>query len=1090
MSKEKPEFVDENAWWSSSDKEWVLGAKDDAGEFHGLVTYWRPDGSLVNHCNFEHGTPNGVYKRYHQSGEISRQGIFEAGRIHGTDVFTRSDDETTENFPSGLSEHVWRAEMDMVNGSMVAGRLYNRKGQQVGEDGEPCPERPRDVPHEAVYSSTSGRWVLGKTGESYKRAGLWQFYTQEGWVEQETVYEDGEIKEDTLYRNTYESHAQIHLNAKDFDACDRSVEAGLNELEDDVDCLLLRWIQVQCLSGEGKADKALSLAAETLKGYPIQAHWGRFMPQGQRGYNTRSQIQAFLAIAHIEAERGEEAYTLIREAITQSTRKQALYYVIKANALNLLGRNDDEFSSIKSALSIDSRIDELEVYRNDPKFSEWLQAIDPESMTLEGAWTILGEAGEKLGQYQGVLVPDEDDDEEDEESVERAVFSPEKADICLDHPLDISTLPEENPELAIFAELAGKLDIHNYRGGYSAVVESTLSSAVTTIDGNWLARIQSIFLPASQVTLDDESMMLASWHTTENRTSRVYSIHQDEAEFYHRAESISAMITGSLELNDEDTETTISEHQKNQWLKAASVTEEHEPFESHLELLALEPRTHWIVNLLVGKNPDIVSEIHLGEGINTAASNEDWEREKAFLAWPHLQAYWLFHHAVFGNHEALSEVVEHTNCSYPAVSELANFAKQILAGEEVSEEFWNLDRVSEYRMQALDERSELLSEKAKAQVLEDNKGIFEADNKMTLALETLRKDSKNEGLVSFLEGLKSFGGSLDGVQEALARKMEKPMDFYMSMKKGRVTPFEEFYRRMDILPQRIEEIAAREEPLLALFEAAFQKGGQSPDDNSKVMAGTLYGLGVLTIVDAAGFDAFITRVKSMPFYPDKFGQFRRLELAMLAQKFLGESTEAKKFLRQEAARYAEQAEDWKSDTFDFADRMLTATGDEEQLSKLNARLCETSFSGANWTESVAIAQRFLDNPSPLMASGLKAAVDKELGRHDDGERAIVVRAYAKCAGQEARVVLLNWLDTISDVRENCQKAALLSGLIEIGVDTDQLAETLHSARAVLGELTSGSMKLGAAVSLMKTIHDHRIPGFASEAKVVNENAQT
>jgi len=226
MSKEKPESVDVNAWWSPSDNEWVLGAKDDDDEFHGLVTYWRPDGSLVNRCNFEHGTPQGVYKRYHQSGEISRQGVFVAGKIHGTDVFTRSDDETTENFPSGLNGQVWRAEMDMVNGSMVAGRLYNRKGQQVGEDGDPCPERPRDVPEEAVYSSTSGRWVLGKTGDSYKRVGLWQFYTQEGWVEQETIYEDGEIKEDTLYHNTYGSHAQIHLNAKDFDACDRSARTA------------------------------------------------------------------------------------------------------------------------------------------------------------------------------------------------------------------------------------------------------------------------------------------------------------------------------------------------------------------------------------------------------------------------------------------------------------------------------------------------------------------------------------------------------------------------------------------------------------------------------------------------------------------------------------------------------------------------------------------------------------------------------------------------------------------------------------------------------------------------------------------------
>lgn len=315
------------------------------------------------------------------------------------------------------------------------------------------------------------------------------------------------------------------------------------------------------------------------------------------------------------------------------------------------------------------------------------------------------------------------------------------------------------------------------------------------------------------------------------------------------------------------------------------------------------------------------------------------------------------------------------------------------------------------------------------------------------------------------------------------------MDYYMSMKKGRVTPFEEFFARMDVFPERVEEIPERERPLVELFEAAIERGSQSSDDHSKVMAGSLYGLGILTVKDAAGFEGFLAEVESKAFYPEKFGRFRRLEVAMIAAQYLGESDAAKNFLRQEAARFAEQAEDWKSDTFDFADRTLTASGDDAQLIALNERLCSAHFSGANWTESIAICQRFLDTPSPLMASGLKAAIDKGLGRHDDGQRATVVRAYAKCAGKDARVALLECLESISDVRKECERAALLAGLIEVDIGTDALSGTLEKAQKVLGELRSGSMKLGAATSLLRTIFEHRIPGFASIAKTVNSSVQ-
>ena len=128
---EKPPSVPAEAVWSDRESEWVLATKDDEERMHGRVTNWRPDGTLVNHCDYAHGVPHGAYERFHQSGEVSREGTFADGQLQGTDVFHRTDATTTEHFPQGLPTEVWRAEMDMVHGRVVAARCYDRKGSPI-----------------------------------------------------------------------------------------------------------------------------------------------------------------------------------------------------------------------------------------------------------------------------------------------------------------------------------------------------------------------------------------------------------------------------------------------------------------------------------------------------------------------------------------------------------------------------------------------------------------------------------------------------------------------------------------------------------------------------------------------------------------------------------------------------------------------------------------------------------------------------------------------------------------------------------------------------------------------------------------------
>jgi hypothetical protein len=209
--QERPSGVPEAAVWSTDDDEWVLATTNPAGEHHGLVTYWRPDGTLVNHCSFVDGVPHGWYKRYHPSGEVSRQGSYEGGKVHGTDVFHRSDAPTSEAFPRGLGERVWRAEMDMNQGAVMAGRCYDRAGHQVSESGEPYPARPAAVPERASFTAKTGRWLEGATDERFQRHGLWRFYDAGGTLVEETAYDHGAEAWSQRYGSAQEAAAEVAL---------------------------------------------------------------------------------------------------------------------------------------------------------------------------------------------------------------------------------------------------------------------------------------------------------------------------------------------------------------------------------------------------------------------------------------------------------------------------------------------------------------------------------------------------------------------------------------------------------------------------------------------------------------------------------------------------------------------------------------------------------------------------------------------------------------------------------------------------------------------------------------------------------------
>lgn len=196
MSKapKRPAGVPAKAWWDESDNEWVFGPMVD-GQKHGDFVYWRADGTKCNESHMVMGVPHGPFKRFHENGEVSQDGAFEKGQLHGTRRWFSTDSETTENTrAAGISEAVWRSEMDYVHGRVVAIRHYNREGERVlPSTGEPYPLKPAQVDEGAEYVEPKDEWHKGHAdGETQRKVGPWKIWSRDGQLKEAVHYVDDE----------------------------------------------------------------------------------------------------------------------------------------------------------------------------------------------------------------------------------------------------------------------------------------------------------------------------------------------------------------------------------------------------------------------------------------------------------------------------------------------------------------------------------------------------------------------------------------------------------------------------------------------------------------------------------------------------------------------------------------------------------------------------------------------------------------------------------------------------------------------------------------------------------------------------------
>ncbi len=184
-----PSTVPCEAIWDAVDSEWVLGPKDEEGEYHGDVNYWRGDGTLVCICAFENGVPHGKGRRFHENGEVSVHSTFVAGKLEGLQSWHRSFDPTTEQMPKGADFD--RVEFTYLVGTITNARYFLKDDIEVTRNGSPLATRPDTVPPEAMPNLTG--WMVGTWNDKGQKHGELRFFDHNGTTTSIEMYHNDQL---------------------------------------------------------------------------------------------------------------------------------------------------------------------------------------------------------------------------------------------------------------------------------------------------------------------------------------------------------------------------------------------------------------------------------------------------------------------------------------------------------------------------------------------------------------------------------------------------------------------------------------------------------------------------------------------------------------------------------------------------------------------------------------------------------------------------------------------------------------------------------------------------------------------------------
>ncbi|MEO8799290.1 MAG: hypothetical protein ABI551_15475 [Polyangiaceae bacterium] len=620
------------------------------------------------------------------------------------------------------------------------------------------------------------------------------------------------------------------------------------------------------------------------------------------------------------------------------------------------------------------------------------------------------------------------------------------------------------PELKAWNALLRTRSVRSVSGKFSVARGYTFTHAVRGVsdDGCWLARVRSLFLAMSPIFEAAEELYLATWFSSPIGENVVWYSHQDEWEFQSPSPSIAAFLARRLvdeaEYSEgEDDAVVVSKEVANAAAKEESRKVKISP---HLDAGRMQARTDWIVALFLAVSSG-------DDGLARAPTLKVWKREKALAKeWPHLQAYWLLHHLVFDNRDELADLVKMHERRYPAAKELAGWARSVLAGKPITSKAWNEKRVRGVRVRAAEARLDFFTVGAKARLAESTSGMRAASAKADAVLA-----ASSAAPPKLWELSRELAGKIAELEDALNRQWtedDDQMKVMMWNRRGNGT----------LVHHLLWDMTEKVDPSLREFFAANVNEGRAFDEtHEKNVLGSL----ACWATAIGNWEDAVKEVEKILGPIEKQTRLRRLELAVAAERLIDapKNTGALAFLRVEAKRFVDQISEWQTDTALTAFPFLLRRNDPEGVALFNRTFEEASFSGANWTLLLTLVNlAFKELKNLACAPGLVAAVTKKLGRPDDGDRPLVVRAYASLAGKKGVVAIERWIAANTEVRKDCENGALVAGLIEAGGAA--YADRAHGALAEL-LLKPDSMRFGTAIGLLRAVHEKRVSGFGAAA---------
>ncbi len=625
-------------------------------------------------------------------------------------------------------------------------------------------------------------------------------------------------------------------------------------------------------------------------------------------------------------------------------------------------------------------------------------------------------------------------------------------------------LVQWNEALSAMAPRAG------YRNELFAAVTTSLSGALAIDDdGCRAARLRGLFLGMSPVLEDAEELWFATWAATPSKSSQVWASHQDERELTLLDDSLRNFVVRQYREDpyfsgDDPAERVVLSPE----LARLKVGKATSGLPRGLSPRDLEPRTDWIVALFFPEG----DWYGLGDGLEGAPPFSAFAKEANLIKrWPHYQAYWLLHHLAFGNDGALRQLLPLVEASYAPAGELAKLAKAALAKGNVKLPHTSEKRLQGLRASARDARPDVFADGTK-------KAAGPRADGADAALASLKREAKRDAaLAETLEtwqALASGAGHVADLEKAFIDEwfegqLEKQIETFMLARRGNAPALQHVLRSL------ASGIDAR---WLTLAEALVRRGAPFEDSHPLVHPGATTAL----VVATGDFKLGAGRITELCGPVEELGRLRRLELAVAAEELVkrGAKNAAKalQFLVGEARRFAKQIDSFDTDTAASALGFLLRQGDSAAVAFVRKMFETANFSGANWRTLMGIVT-LVDRElhGPLFADALEAAFARELGRHDDGDRAYVAATFAKCAPARARRYFEERLANAATPQDS---AALLAGLVTAAPADARIRK---QATALLAKLKpTDEAECGAALALLRAAHEAGARGYAAEGR--------